>query len=108
MNTRQIGLLSSVHVGVLLALSLKPRHGYELMKQVKTDSAARLAPGPGILYASLKQLERDNYIEEMPFEGSPRRRYYRLTKKGLNRLEIELQYYRRILSLATERHLETN
>jgi hypothetical protein len=41
----------------------------------------------------------------MPFEGSERRRYYRLTKKGWDRLGAEMKYYEQTVRLAHERQI---
>lgn len=98
------GLLPQVSFSILLALSLKPRYGYELMQQIEHDSAGRVKLGPGALYGSIKTLREDGLIEEMPFEDeTARRRYYRLTRKGWNQLNTELTYYNRITQVAQER-----
>lgn len=89
----------------MFALSLKPRHGYEIMQQVGADSNGRVHLGPGALYGAIKTLREDNLIEEMPFEGNKRRRYYRLTKKGWDILSSEVNYYHHIVVLARERRL---
>ena len=100
-------LLSRAAFSILLALSLKPRHGYELMQQIEHDTAGRVKLGPGALYGTIRQLLDNNLIEEMPFEGSERRRYYRLTKKGWERLNAELTYYDQAVQLAKERRAYT-
>lgn len=108
MDESPTGLLSQVTFSILLALSLKPRHGYELMQQIKQDSLGQLKLGPGALYGTLKQLHEGNFIEEVPSElANDRRRYYRLTKKGWDRLEAELTYYQHVLELAHERQVLT-
>lgn len=91
---------------ILFALSLKPRHGYELIQQIEHDSAGIVQLGPGALYGTIKQLREANLIEEMPFEDeNERRRYYRLTRKGWNQLKAELEYYENTVRLAQERKL---
>jgi len=106
MTKRTSNLLPQVTFSVLLALSLKPRHGYELMQQIEHDSNGKVRLGPGALYGTIKQLREDNIIEEMPFESdNQRRRYYRLTKKGWDQLSSELEYYQSTVRLAQERNL---
>jgi len=106
MSKRTTGLLPQVAFSILLALSLKPRHGYELVQQIELDSNGKLRLGPGALYGSLKQLRYDGLIEDMPFEDpSERRRYYRLTRKGWNALSSELEYFKQTVRLARERRL---
>lgn len=95
-------LMPQVPFSILMALSLKPRHGYEIMQQVAEDSAGRIKLGPGSLYTAIKQLGEDGLIEEMPFEDS-RRRYYRLTKRGWDRLNAELEYFDATVRLAKQR-----
>ncbi len=102
---RKTSLLPQVSFSILLALSLKPRYGYELMQQIEHDSGKRLQLGPGALYGAMKQLREANHIEEMPSASNDRRRYYRLTRKGWTILETEIQYYQHIAKLADERHL---
>ncbi len=104
MNGHADNLLPQVSFNIMLALSLKPRHGYELMQQIEQDSRGVIKIGPGALYGAIKQLNEDGLIEEMPFEDK-RRRYYRLTKKGWDRLGAEIKYYRNALKLADQRRI---
>lgn len=109
MSRRTSGLLPQVTFSILLALSLKPRHGYELMQQIDHDSRGHVKLGPGALYGSIKSLREDSLIEEMPFEDEKeRRRYYRLTRKGWEQLNAELEYYENIARIAQERKLFPN
>jgi len=95
-------LLPQVSFSILMALSLKPRHGYEIMQQVEEDSLGKIKLGPGSLYTAIKQLAEDDLIEEVPDEDV-RRRYYRLTKKGWNRLNAELEYFDKTMKIAKQR-----
>lgn len=109
MSKRTTGLLPQVTFSILFALSLRARHGYELMQQIEHDSAGKLKLGPGALYGTIKQLREANLIEEMPFEDpTERRRYYRLTKKGWDNLGAELEYFENTVRLAQERNLLGN
>lgn len=106
MNDAKSPLLPQVTFSIMFALSLKPRHGYEIMQQVEHDSNGRVKLGPGALYGRLKELNEENFIEEVPSEiASDRRRYYRLTKKGWDRLGAEMDYYTQTVRLASERRL---
>lgn len=87
-----------------MALSLKPRHGYEIMKQVKEDSLGKINLSPGSLYTAIKQLGDEGLIEELPQKDS-RRRYYRLTTKGWKRLNTELEYFENTVRLAKQRNV---
>jgi DNA-binding PadR family transcriptional regulator len=109
MNPQSTPLLPQVTFSIMFALSLKPRHGYEIMQQVEHDSGGRVKLGPGALYGRLKELNEANFIEEVPSEETgDRRRYYRLTKKGWDRLGAEMDYYDQTVRLANERRLLNN
>jgi DNA-binding PadR family transcriptional regulator len=95
--------LPRVSFSILLALSLRPRHGYEIMQQVNEDSHGRINLGPGALYAAIKQLKDGGLIEDVETPGDERRRSYRLTGTGNEALETELAYYESALKLAAER-----
>jgi DNA-binding PadR family transcriptional regulator len=99
---RSMQLLPQVSFSIIFALSLKPRHGYEIMQQVRDDSLDKISIGSGSLYTAIKQLSESNLIEEMPYEDT-RRKYYRLTKKGWDRLEAELEYFERTVKIAKQR-----
>ena len=105
MSRQPTNLLPQVSFSILLALSLKPRHGYEIMQQVELDSNGVIKLGPGALYGSIKHLNDDNLIEEMPFQDDTRRKYYRLTKKGYDRLEAEIKYMEQTVQIAQKRQL---
>jgi DNA-binding PadR family transcriptional regulator len=106
---RSMELLPQVAFSILLALSLQPRHGYEIMQQVDADSNGKVKLGPGALYGTIKQLVRDGYVEELEqtFEQS-RRRYYKLTSAGWIRLEAELDYFRSAVTLSKKRLAQAN
>jgi DNA-binding PadR family transcriptional regulator len=105
MNKSRQNPLPHTSFYILFALSLKPRHGYDLLKQIAEDSDGIVQIGAGALYGTIKKLASENLVEEMPFEGDPRRRYYRLTVKGWDRLQADTVLYSRIASLAKERRL---
>ena len=95
---------------ILLALSSGERHGYGIMKQVEADSQGKVSMGPGTLYGSLKRMLDAGLVEESDKRVDPemddqRRIYYRLTGIGVKALEVELERYKRIVTLAQERKL---
>lgn len=102
---KQYNQLPQVAFSILLALSLKPRHGYEIMKQVLEDSDGKLKLSPGTLYGSVKQLREQGLIEENTDDALSRRRYYRITNQGRRALVSELEHYERSVVLARERRI---
>ena len=87
----------------MLALSLRERHGYEIIQQVQVDSGGRVRLGPGALYASLHKLTRDGLVAEVEGDGNERRRYYRITPEGLTRLGAELAFYEYSVHISKQR-----
>ena len=71
----------------LLILSLledKPRHGYDLAKQIEDQSGGVLHFYPASLYPTLYRLEKRGWIKGVWVDepGKRRKRFYRLTKDG--------------------------
>jgi DNA-binding PadR family transcriptional regulator len=102
---RQYNQLPQVAFSILLALSLRERHGYEIMKQVKEDSNGKISMGPGSLYTSLGLLNERGMVAEVVHPDDLRRRYYRLSDKGKRVLKEELDYYANSLALARQRQV---
>lgn len=101
---RSMDLLPQVSFSILLALSLQPCHGYEIMRQVEKDSGGRIKLGPGALYGSIKHLREAGLIEELSSdEPSDRRRLYKLSHSGWESLNNEMSYYKNTVSLARKR-----
>lgn len=70
---------------ILLALADGPRHGYGVMRALRTDPVEPLSIGPATLYRALKEMESQGLISgtEGPDDsGGPPRRYFKLTPLG--------------------------
>ena len=66
---------------ILWLLSLKPRYGYELIKEFKSLTGRKLKPG--IVYPFLQWLERDGFaVSRQIMKGKRRLKCYSLTEKG--------------------------
>jgi DNA-binding PadR family transcriptional regulator len=102
---RQYNQLPQVAFSILLALSLKERHGYEIIKQIEEDSNGKIRLSPGALYTSIKQLLEQRLVQEVDKNDDTRRRYYRLTDKGKASLSEELDYYQNTIALARKRQV---
>jgi DNA-binding PadR family transcriptional regulator len=98
---------------ILLALSTEERHGYGIMKQVEGESQGKVKMGPGTLYGSLSRMMAAGLIRESDKKVDPamddeRRIYYTLTGLGRKALEAELDRYRDVVAVATEKKLTRN
>jgi len=92
---------------ILLSLATKERHGYDIMKQVESDSEGKIKLGPGTLYGAIKRMLEEKLIVELDTNHA-RRRYYKLTDKGRNIFNSELQRYTEAVELAKKRSLLSN
>lgn len=101
-------LLTPAYFYILLSLSLKPRHGYEIMKQVKIDSQGQINLGPGTLYGAIKKMLEERLIKEMKDKNTQRRRYYSTSQKGSRVLAFELQRYQQALEIAKRGNILPN
>jgi DNA-binding PadR family transcriptional regulator len=95
---------------ILLALSTEDRHGYGIMKQVEQESHGKVKMGPGTLYGSIGRMIDAGLIREAerridPAMDDERRIYYTLTALGREALEAELDRYREVVAVATEKRL---
>jgi len=95
---------------ILLALSTEERHGYAIMKQVERESHSKVRMGPGTLYGSLGRMMDAGLIRESDRRVDPgmddeRRIYYELTALGQKALSAELDRYREVVAVASEKRL---
>jgi DNA-binding PadR family transcriptional regulator len=79
---------------ILLALADGERHGYGIMREVERITHGATRMGPGTLYGTIKRLQASGLIEESDERPDPelddeRRRYYRMTRLGMQVLEAE-------------------
>ena len=93
---------------ILLALSTEERHGYGIMKQVERESAGKVTMGPGTLYGSLGRMMAAGLIRESdkkidPAMDDERRIYYTITGLGQKALTAELDRYREVVAVATDK-----
>jgi PadR family transcriptional regulator, regulatory protein PadR len=72
---------------LLLQLTKKPAHGYELMEVLGAEEDGD-APDPGTLYRTLRSLEEDGFVSSTWDTGDsgPARRVYKLTEQGIEYL----------------------
>ncbi len=95
---------------ILLALSTQERHGYGIMKQVKSDSNGKVSMGPGTLYGSIGRMIEAGLIRESDKKidaklDDERRIYYKITGLGKRALAAELERYREVVGVARQKRL---
>lgn len=89
-------------IAVLSLLKNRPRYGYELVEALADQSAGVLDMGQATLYPLLYNLEAKGLIEGFwqaapADDGGRDRKYYRLTPKGLRRLEADRVQWRSLV-----------
>ena len=96
--------LTHVVYYVLLSLSEDARHGYGIIKDVSRRTGGRLELEAGTLYAAVKRLRDDGWIDETegPDTADARRRYYELTPLGRRVLRAESERLEQMVELARE------
>ena len=72
-----------IRMGVLMLLSRKPSHGYEIMKEINSRTKGFWQPTPGGVYPILRDLEKSRYIKgEWQTQRNRRLKVYKITKSG--------------------------
>ncbi len=72
-----------IRIGVLILLSRKPSHGYEIMKETNDKSKGFFKPTAGGVYPILRDLETTGYIKgEWHRQKNRNLKTYRITEKG--------------------------
>jgi DNA-binding PadR family transcriptional regulator len=90
---------------ILIALADGEKHGYHIMREVTERTGGRVKLYPGTLYANIKRLLADGFIdeiEERPDEDDERRRYYRLSRAGRGAARAEIDRLDTIVRTARE------
>ena len=72
-----------IRMGVLILLSKKPSHGYEIMKQINNRTKGFWQPTAGGVYPILRDLEKSAYIEgEWQTQKNRKIKVYKITESG--------------------------
>jgi DNA-binding PadR family transcriptional regulator len=111
--TSELPPLTPAVLHILLALSTEERHGYAIMKHVERESHGKVKMGPGTLYGSIGRMIEAGLIRESDKRPDPamddeRRIYYAITGVGQQALSAELDRYREVVAVATEKRLTPN
>ena len=102
--------LTPVAFEILLALADGERHGYTILQEVEHRSGGTVSLHAGTLYRALARLLESELIEELsraPDSSSAdeRRRYYRLTARGIAVAKAEIVRLQGQLAAARSRGL---
>ncbi len=82
-------------LAVMKLLRQRSMYGYELVKEISDQSDGVLKLGQSTLYPLLYNLEAQSLIESewQEADSGRSRKYYRLTDKGMDRLERDLMQW---------------
>jgi len=69
---------------ILDLLKDKPRHGYDIIRELEELSCGFYKPSPGVIYPTLQMLEEMGYASSTEQEG---KNVYSITEEGLKFLE---------------------
>jgi DNA-binding PadR family transcriptional regulator len=102
--------LTPVSFEILLALAGGEQHGYAVMLDIERRTGGAISLYAGSLYRALNRLLEAGLIEELderpdPRDEDERRRYYRLTQKGLQVARGEARRLALQVEAARERKL---
>lgn len=79
---------------ILLSLASEPRHGYGIMKAVRSISQNHVTLSSGTLYGALKRLLDQGWIVRLdlvePNNTTRERKFYQLTNLGRSVLDAEV------------------
>jgi DNA-binding PadR family transcriptional regulator len=100
--------LTPVAFEILLALADGDRHGYSILQEVESRSGGAVSLHAGTLYRALARLLESDLIEELESSSrgeDERRRYYRLTSRGIAVARAEVGRLEGQLAAARTRRL---
>lgn len=89
---------------VLRTLSLGSQHGWAISERVQQLSSDALRIQQGSLYPALHRLERRGLIKAkwQTTENNRRAKYYELSKKGRDQLEVEKEAWAKLTAAVAQ------
>ena len=67
---------------ILHLIAEKPRHGYELIKDIEERVGGTYSPSPGVIYPTLTLLEELGYLASRTGEGAGAKKLHDITAEG--------------------------
>ena len=88
---------------ILKTLSLEPMHGFGIARRIEQVSRGVFKVNPGSLLTAFQRLERVGWLDSVwrQTDNSRRAKFYRLTRSGRKRLEVETTNWNRRASAIT-------
>jgi len=89
---------------ILKTLALEPQHGWAISVRVEQISGGALQIQQGSLYPALHRLERRGWIKARwgTSENNRRAKYYELTARGRQELEVEESAWLRLTAAVAQ------
>lgn len=94
-----VKITNLVKLYILLLLSEKPKHGYEIIKEIERKIAKKVSPGE--MYPFLKMLKKHGYIISEKI-GPREKKVYRLTRSGKAFVKKILERFGSLIDIAIE------
>ena len=99
--------LPPVTFHILLALADQDRHGYAIIQEVEERTGGELTLSAGTLYRSIHRMLEQGLVVETrdrpaPEDDDERRRYYRITKFGIETASAESRRLEQLVRLARQ------
>lgn len=82
---------------ILKTLSLEPMHGFGIARRIEQVSRGVFKVNPGSLLTAFQRLERMGWLDSewRQTDNSRRAKFYRLTRSGRKRLQLEMTDWNR-------------
>jgi DNA-binding PadR family transcriptional regulator len=90
---------------ILLSLSDQDLHGYAIITDISERTGGHVVLTASTLYAALKRLLDEDLVEELerPADDDPRRRYYRITRRGRAAGRAEAERLQSLANMARDK-----
>lgn len=95
----EVKITNLVKFYTVLLLSEKPKHGYDIIKEISEKLDKKISPGE--IYPFLKLLKKHGLIG-IKVEGRRKKKIYSLTKKGRDFVKKSLNRFGNLISIAIE------
>ncbi len=99
---KEVKIDNLVKFHVLVSLHAKPKHGYELIREIREKTGKKASPGQ--IYPFLESLRKTGYIEFKEV-GAREKKVYRLTKSGNAFVRTVLARFSSLLDAAIQPQL---